>query len=83
MVGTITAIAFIVEFPIMPSIIIAIIVATIISAASENTVRRLAFSLLRKVVQDGCANKNIKESHENYRFKVNLAFRSSDHRLPQ
>ena len=39
MVRTISAIAFIVEFPIMPGIIMAVIIATVIAVASEDAVR--------------------------------------------
>ena len=64
MVRTISAVAFIIKLPVMPSIVIAVIVATVVAAASEDAVRRSAFSLLGEIIQDGCANQYIKESHK-------------------
>ena len=63
-IRAISTITFTIKLPIVPSIVVAVIVPTVIAATSKNTIRRLAFSLLRDVIQDGCANKYIKESHK-------------------
>ena len=39
MIGAVSAITFIVKLPVMPSIVIAVIVATVVAAASEDAVR--------------------------------------------
>ena len=64
MVRAVAAVAFIVKLAVVPRIIVAVIVATVVAAASEDAVRRSAFSLLGEIIQDGCANQYIKESHK-------------------
>ena len=57
-IWAISAIAFIVELPVMPRIRIAAIIG-----AAKYAVGWLAFPLLGEIIQDGCADQYIKESH--------------------
>ena len=62
-VRTVSAIAFIVELAVVPSIIITVTIATVITTAAEDAVGRFILPFLSQVIKNGCANQYIKESH--------------------